>query len=245
MSHPASIGAPATRFTARQLSGLPDPVTRYLRFALSEGQPLIMQARVSQNGHFAMRRGWWRPFTATQDFSTSPPGFTWTASIRMAPMLRVHVRDSYVDGDGEMLARLGRVLTLVHERGSIELASSALVRFLSEGPWTPTVLLPSRSLTWEWVDEQSARATLRDGVVQASVIFRFGPDGAIVGVSSHRYRSVGRRQLLTPQEGRFGGYERVSGMMVPSTGEVAWLLPDGAFPYWRAAVSRLVYTFAP
>jgi len=245
VSQPASVGAPAMRFTARQLSGLPDPVARYLRFALTEGQPLIVQAQASQNGQFAMRRGWWRPFTATQHFSTSPPGFTWTASIRMAPMLRVHVRDSYADGDAEMMARLGRVLTLVHERGSVELASSALVRFLSEAPWIPTALLPSRSLTWEPIDEHSARATLRDGVVHASVIFRFGPDGAIAGVSSNRYRSVGHRQLLTPQQGRFGGYERIDGMMVPSSGEVAWILPDGEFPYWRAAVSSLVYTFAP
>jgi hypothetical protein len=28
-------------------------------------------------------------------------------------------------------------------------------------------------------------------------------------------------------------YKRVDGFMIPTTGEVAWVLPEGRAPYWR------------
>lgn len=34
------------------------------------------------------------------------------------------------------------------------------------------------------------------------------------------------------------------GMQVPMRGEVAWLLPAGARPYWRGTITALAYEFA-
>jgi hypothetical protein len=33
-------------------------------------------------------------------------------------------------------------------------------------------------------------------------------------------------------------------MLVPLDGEVAWLLPAGARPYWRGDITSLAYEFA-
>jgi hypothetical protein len=33
-------------------------------------------------------------------------------------------------------------------------------------------------------------------------------------------------------------------MQVPLEGEVAWLLPEGAKPYWRGHIIKLSYEFA-
>jgi hypothetical protein len=41
-----------------------------------------------------------------------------------------------------------------------------------------------------------------------------------------------------------GNYEERGGMLVPLDGEVAWLLPEGAKPYWRGHIAKIVYEFA-
>ena len=44
--------------------------------------------------------------------------------------------------------------------------------------------------------------------------------------------------------GRFWNYAEHCGMLVPLSGEVAWLLADGPAPYWRGEVKTLDYEFA-
>ena len=34
-------------------------------------------------------------------------------------------------------------------------------------------------------------------------------------------------------------------MLLPMTGEVSWILPDGAKPYWRGTIEALRFEFAP
>jgi hypothetical protein len=52
-------------------------------------------------------------------------------------------------------------------------------------------------------------------------------------MSAMRHRDVNGTPALTPWAGRFSSYARVGGMMVPTDGEVGWVLPDGWYPYWR------------
>jgi hypothetical protein len=33
-------------------------------------------------------------------------------------------------------------------------------------------------------------------------------------------------------------------MQIPLDGEVEWLLPEGAKPYWRGSIAEIVYEFA-
>ena len=48
----------------------------------------------------------------------------------------------------------------------------------------------------------------------------------------------------TPSQGRFWNYDERGGMRVPLDGEVAWLLSDGAKPYWRGHTTEIDYGFA-
>ena len=58
-----------------------------------------------------------------------------------------------------MLWKLFNAITLVNFGGR-EIDQSALVRYLTEAVYFPTALLPSRTLRWEALDADSARATL-------------------------------------------------------------------------------------
>jgi uncharacterized protein DUF6544 len=233
--------AEPARYARDQLEGLPAPVVRYFEFALTPGQPLVRRARVTQSGTFARSRDAWVPFTAVEDFAVWPPGFVWDASIRMAPLLPARVRDSYLGGEGVMHGTLAGVVTIVDERGTPEMASSGLLRYLAEGAWLPTALLPSAGVRWEAVDDSTARATCTDRGTTVSMDVHFGPRGEIVGISAQRYRDEDGTPVLTPWRGSFGEYTRVQGMMVPLESEVGWLLSDGWFPYFRARNIGLHY----
>ena len=232
-SRPPGPAATPARYDPTQLTGLPPPVIRYFTLALTPGQPLVRRVRLTHEGTFARERGRWVPFTSTEDFTASPPGFVWDARIRMAPLVVAYVRDSYVAGEGVMHGAIAGLATIVDQRGTPEMGSGALLRYLAEAAWFPTALLPSEGVRWEPVDDFTARATLGDSGVTVSMDAHFGRGGELERVSAVRYRDVKGTPVLTPWVGRFSSYARVEGMMVPTEGEVGWVLPDGWAPYWR------------
>lgn len=244
-------GAPAA---ADSLGVLPAPVARYLDLALRHappraGSPRLRTARVRWVGEFRTRPGGgWRPFTAEQHFTARPPGFVWDAAIGVLPIaggaVPMRVRDAYVRGRGSMLGRLGGVVPVVDQAGTPEMASSALARWLGEAAWFPAALLPGGAVTWDAVDDATARATVVDGAVRATAEFHFAPGGEVVRMTAMRYRDVGGTPVLTPFEGRYGAYVRMGGVLVPAEAEVAWLLPEGRFAYWRGRPTAVDYAGA-
>jgi hypothetical protein len=223
---------PAT-FDASLLETLPPPVARYFAFALSPGQRIIERAHLSFAGTFAAKPNAWARFTAEQDVRTLPPGFVWDARIAMMPLVPVRVRDSYVGGEGAMRAAAGAVVPVVNQHGTPEMAAASLQRFLAEAVWCPTALLPREGLSWSAIDDTSARVTLTDGATTVSLDMTFGPSGEIESTSTMRYRDVKGTPVLTRWVGHHRDYKRMEGMMIPTSGEVAWVLPEGAEPYWR------------
>jgi hypothetical protein len=233
-------------YRPEQFAGLPAPVARYFAFALTPGQPLIRTARVTHVGEFRSALGAaWAPFRSVEHFSASPPGFVWDATIRMAPIVGVRVRDSYRGGEGAMRASVAGLIPVVDEAGTPEMASASLMRYLAEAVWLPTALLPGPHLRWEPISDSAARATLTDAGVTVSVDFHFGPRGEIVRATADRYRDVDGVGVLTPWAGSFGDYAVLDGMQVPMHGEVAWELPEGTLTYWRGHIERVDYVFAP
>ena len=229
------------RFSRAQLHGLPAPVARYFDFALAEGQPIVRRARVRQAGEFTLRPRRWSAFTAVQHFTTRPRAFVWDATIRLLHMLPVRVRDSYEGGEGVMHGTVAGLVPVVDVRGSPEMAAGSLVRWLVEAVQFPTALLPGEGLSWSAIDDSTARATLTDGATTVAADFRFGERGEVVIVSAMRHREVNGAFVLTPWVGRWSDYARMGGMMVPTTGEVSWLTPDGAIPYFRGRTLGIEY----
>lgn len=226
--------------------GLPEPVQRYFRTVLTDGQPLVASARIVHRGQFNMSETGekWRPFTSEQAVTAARPGFDWEARIRMAPGLSVFVRDAYVVGQGILKASLAGFFTVAEWPQTPELAYGELMRFLAEAVWYPTVLLPGPFVKWEETGESCAKATLADGGTAVSLVFHFGPDGLVDRVRAEsRPRTVGDRTVDMPWEGRFRSWERHGGMLVPTEGEVAWITPEGPHPYWRGKIERIEYAF--
>jgi hypothetical protein len=236
-----SAVAELSTFDASRIEGLPAQVARYFAFALSPGQRIIARAHLRSTGTFAAKPNAWAPFTAEQDVRTDPPEFVWTARIATMPLVPVRVRDSYVGGEGSMRASLAGLVPIVDQHGTPEMAAASLQRFLAEAVWYPTALLPGDRLSWSAIDDTSARVALTDGAITVSLDVTFGSCGEIATVSTLRYRDVNGTPVATPWVGHHRDYKRLSGMMIPTVGDVAWVLPSGPQPYWRGRLTSATF----
>jgi len=237
-----------TRYDARELEGLPAPVQRYFRTALKDGQPIITTVTIHIAGSFNMSTTGeqWKPFTSRQRVITRRPGFLWDAKISMLPGLKVRVVDSYIVGNGLLHATVQGLFTVADIRGEGEIARGELMRWFAEVAWYPTALLPSQGVRWEAVDEHSANATMADGPLTMTLLFRFNDAGLIGSFRAEaRGGMVGKDMVMAPWEGNWSNYQIRDGVQVPLTGEVAWIRPEGRKPYFVGTVSSLKFEFSP
>ena len=244
------VSAPAGRYDARELDGLPAPVQRYFRAVLTDGQPFIATATFELAGTFNMSATGddWKPFTSTQRAVTHRPGFLWNGRVAMLPGLPARVHDSYIAGVGTLHAAMLGLFTVAKVQGGAEAARGELMRYFAEMAWYPTAFLPSQGVRWEAVDDRSANATLVDGPVTLTMLFRFDDAGLMTSVHADaRGVSVGRDgvAVMLPWECSVANYERRDGMMVPTRGQAAWMRPDGRKPYFIGHLTSMVYEFAP
>jgi len=138
------------------------------------------------------------------------------------------------------------LLTMADMRGDGEIARGELMRWFAEAAWYPTALLPSQGVRWEAVDDRSANATLGDGPLTLTLLFRFNDAGLIDSFRAEaRGGMVGKVMVMAPWEGRWSNYQTRDGVQVPFTGEVAWMRPEGRRPYFVGTVTALGYGFAP
>ena len=237
-----------TRYDARDLEGLPAPVQRYFRAVLKDGQPIITAVTIDLAGTFNMSATGeqWKPFTSRQRVTTRRPGFLWDAAIAMAPGLKVRVVDCYIAGLGLLHATLQGLLTMAEIRGEGEIARGEFMRWFAEVAWYPTALLPSQGVRWEEVDDHSANATVVDGPLTLTLLFRFNDAGLIGSFrAAARGGMVDKKMVMAPWEGIWSNYQTRDGMSVPFTGEVAWMRPEGRRTYFKGTVTQLSYEFAP
>jgi hypothetical protein len=238
---------PVSRFDARELDGLPEPVARWFRQAMHDGQPIVAAVRVRHEGTFDMGRDRpdWKPFSSDQFVVTRRRGFDWDARIRLAPGLAVHVRDAYISGRGVLHASIAGLASVMRLEGAGAIAEGELMRFMAEATWYPTALLPSQGVRWEAIDTHHARATLVDGPVTLSLTYGFGDDGFVDTVRAEaRGRAIDGRIVPTPWLGRFRDWQPRNGLVIPLEGEVAWALPAGERPYWRGRIVAIEHDFA-
>lgn len=230
-----------------EINGLPAPVQRYLRKTLQDGQSMVTGVHMQHRGQFNMSQTTeqWKPFTSDQQVITQHPGFDWNGRVAVLPGVPVLVHDTYIAGEGILHAALFGLFSLANIRGQGEVAKGQLMRFFAEAAWYPTALLPSQGILWEAVSDRSAQGTLTEGDTKITMLFTFNEQDLIENVQAEaRGRTVGDKIIPTPWRGHFWNYREYSGMQIPLDGEVAWMLPEGAKPYWRGSITEINYEFS-
>jgi len=237
-----------TRYDARELEGLPAPVQRYFRAVLKDGRPIITAVTIDMAGTFntSPTGELWKPFTSHQRVVTRRPGFLWDAKIAMLAGVKVRVVDSYIAGNGLLRATVQGLFTMADQRGDGDIARGEFMRWFAEVLWYPTALLPSQGVHWEAVDDHSANATMVDGPLSVTLLFRFN-EAHLIGSFRAEARGgmVGDKMVMAPWEGVWSNYQTRDGVLVPFTGEVAWMRPEGRKPYFIGTVTELAFETSP
>ena len=241
----ARLPMPAGRYDVREIDGLPAPVQRYFRAVLKDGQPFIATATFELAGTINMSSTGgdnWKPFTSSQRAVVHRPGFLWNGRVSMLPGLAARVHDSYIAGTGRLHAAMLGLFTVAEVQGGSEIARGELMRYFAEMPWYPTALLPSQGVRWAAVDDRSANATLVDGPISLTLLFRFDDAGLITSVHADaRGSGVGKDMVMLPWDCNVSNYRLRHGMMVPTRGGAA----KGGKPYFVGDLVALVFEFAP
>jgi hypothetical protein len=236
-----------TRYDESELSGLPAPVQRYFRAALTPGQALVTAVKIDMAGRFNLSATGeqWRPFTSAQWVTVHRPGFLWDAKIAAFPGVALRAVDSYIAGLGLLRAAAQGWFTLAEVRGEGDIARGEFLRWFAEAPWYPTVLLPSQGVKWKAVSEHSASATLVDGPLSLTLLFRFNDVGLIGSFRAEARGSMaGQKMVMAPWEGNWSNYQTRNGMQIPFTGEVAWMRLEGRRSYFVGTVKALAFEFS-
>lgn len=240
----SSMDLGAAQLDASDRAELPAPVAAYFAHVLRKDQPAIRLARFRQAGELRTEASGtrWLRFDADAVVSPLAVGFVWEARVAMAPLLHLRVRDALVGGAGSGRVDLLSAFPVASAEGDPRLTSGALHRYLAEGVWYPTALLPRPGLRWSAVDAHAAVATLTHSGVTVSLEFRFDAAAEVAGIyTPARWGRFGGSYRQAPWEGHFRNYVHRYGMLVPSEGDVGWYVERRWRSVWRAKVLEAAY----
>ena len=226
--------------TEDMLAGLPEPVQRYMAYSGVVGKAWIKDVRLQQRGRF--RTGperSWMDMTAEQHYTTDPPSFLWKASFKIAGLPLIRAQDRYESGHAHMHGKMAGLFIIFDVRGE-KLDQGAMLRYLSEMIWFPIAFLGD-NITWEGVDDHSAKVTLHDHGKSVSGQLLFDEQGRPTNFTTMRYREVDGDFSLDPWSTPITGYGSLAGLNLPTRGQAVWNLPTGDYDYIDLEITELEY----
>ncbi|MDP4160782.1 MAG: hypothetical protein Q8911_13645 [Bacillota bacterium] len=223
-----------------ELTSLPSPVQKWLEYSQLVGKERISTVRLKQVGSLRLKEEQpWMAEEAEQYFTTVDPGFVWQAKIKPAPVLFIAGRDKYSGGSGNMLIKFLSLITIADGTGP-EIDQGVMLRYLAETVWFPSAAL-SDYITWEEIDETSAKATMSYGGVTASGVFTFNEKGEAVNFNAKRYMDNNGKYSLETWSVSMREYKVFEGIKIPTKGELTWKLQSGDFTWFNWEITDIEY----
>ncbi len=224
----------------RHLAALPPVIQQWLTRANVVGRARIHTVFLHQSGEMRTTPdGKWAPFTAEQYFTTEPPGFVWTADVRMTPWLNMRGIDTYRQGQGHMLIKALALVPVVNVSGA-KIDQGTMLRYLGEICWFPTAAL-SPWVHWEQLNDSTAQATMQYGNVTASGIFTFDAEGDMQSFTAQRYYDRPEGATLERWHIQNITTAERSGVRMPVRSEVTWQLKEGNFTWLKLDITEVLY----
>lgn len=220
-------------FSHIQLQDLPEPVKRYFKHAIKEGQPYISYVRLTHNGQFKTDpKKSWMNIEGEQYFTAEKPGFIWKGSTAMFT-----ARDMYISDKGKLVVSLFSLFKIAGGQGE-KYDQGELLRWLGESVWFPTNLLPNENLQWIAVNNQTAQLIFKHKNYSLSYKVIFNELGEIVELQTKRYLGDGNLETWI---GKVSNYKEINGIVVPTTIEAIYRLKEGDYSYAKFNVKRIEY----
>ena len=175
-------------------------------------------------------------FKAHQTIAIETIGFDWRA--RCGPFGALSVADTLRKDRGGVRVRLMGMIPVATSINNPAVIKGETIRYLAELPLAPDAILRNANLTWIIIDEHSFAVSALGSAGVSKVILRLSPDGLVASIEANdRPRIEGDVTVERPWHGRFSAYRRFGGRMVPTLGEVSWILPSGPFKTWEGEIT--------
>lgn len=221
---------------------LPAPVQRWLDRSGATDQPGYRKVKLVQEFQLRLKpeqKTWYRG-EATQYFNTVRPGFIWTLSLDILPLVKIRGRDLLLDGKGEMLIKLWSLFALVSEKNNPKIDEGTLQRFLGEMVWFPW-MATSPYIEWEAGTDETAKAILSYKGHAVSGTFEFDKEGKFRKFRTDRYlggNEHAKRHPWVITAEKHGVHQNIE---IPTHCKASWILDDGHWNWAIISVSSARY----
>ncbi len=233
-------------FDPARLSGLPEPVARYLRFVFAPGAPLFRVAEIEMAGEFGLGRRdapGYRPMVARQILA-APQGFVWQMRAGM-----IGGSDGLGPGGSWTRFRLFGLVPVARTGFTGDHRRSAFARMVAEALfWAPASLWPGQDCLWEATGPDRLRVTITHEGLSQTVEMVLRADGAPLSMVMPRWSNANpaRRWQVQPFGANFSDWRAFGGVTLPARVEAGnfYGTPDW-FPFFRAEVTALRFPALP
>ena len=227
------------RFAPEMVSDLPEPARRYFAYTMQPGTPLLPVAEIDMDGRFSLgtrEDPAYQPMEARQILA-APEGFVWAMRTRGGMPV------SGSDTSSWTRFRVFWLIPVARLGGDADHTRSAFGRNVAEATsWTPAALLPGPGVSWEGVDDDTARVTIRHGNLEQAVDVTVDPEGRPVEVSFQRWSDANPDKVhrLQPFEGYLSDFREVDGYRLRFRVEAGNMFgTDDYFPFFLAEVTEI------
>lgn len=226
----------------KDLEHLPPPVQRYLRYVGVVNQPKVKNVRIVFKGQMRDKGKDWFPFRSEQynGFEKYTRLFFMKGKMFGLTVPGYH---AYQNKNASMRIKLFGLFPIVSVQGRELFKAETVTIFNDMCLLAPATLIDSR-ISWETIDDTTARATFTNEGVSIQAILYFNATGQLVNfVSDDRYAvsDMKRYRFSTP----ITDYKNFNGINVMSFGEAVWHYPDGEFVYGKFELQEIEYNVEP
>jgi hypothetical protein len=227
---------PESLITEADLAALPEVVQRYLRFMRVLDRPRDWSFRGQWSGRFRMSpTEVWLPCEALSYVSRLAVARIFHMSLRLRGFLPVLVRDTYLEGRGQMLGRVMDLVTVVDETGP-ELDLGELVTYLNDAILLAPSMLLGPEVKWTAVDDASFDVALSDRGRTVLARVEVDADGAPLDFATtdrfvHDPTQPGAAMIRARWRTPVLGWQVTDGRPLPTRARALWELPAGPFAY--------------
>lgn len=228
------------------LTPLPEPVRKYLRYTGAVGRPRVRSFRAVYEGRFRNGLGGrWLPFRSEQvNFCDQPTRiFRMRASLFGLPLEGLHL---YRGATATMQIEAASFFRLVDARGPEMNQGETVTLFNDLCVMAPACLIDTERIRWQASAPREARASFTNQGVTIDAVLSFDEAGRLVNFASNdRFMSAdGRTYTSYPWSTPIRGYRGVGGRQVAGSAELVWHMPDGEFCYGRFELVEIEYNLA-
>ncbi len=228
--------------TEKDITHLPEPVQKYLKYVGVLGREKVNNLKVSINGSMKTdkNRDWFQVKIHQHSFLDKVTRlFYLNLNMSGIPVLGLHF---YKNGIATMKIKILGFITVVKGMGEKMNRAETVTVFNDMCIMAPASLVDTR-IQWEPVDLHTVKATFNNEGNYISAMLYFNDIGQLTNfVSDDRYYSpTGKTYESVRWSTPVNSYKNINGFNLASYGEAIWNFPDGDLCYAKFNILDIKY----